>query len=115
VLRILFVCSQNRLRSPTAEAVFQSWPGIEVASAGTNHDATVPVDAELLAWADLILVMERAHRTRLQKRFRAHLGGKRIVSLEIPDDYDYMEPALVARLLAIVPRHLPGGHHGRAG
>ena len=74
------------------------------------HDATVTVDAELLDWADVIFVMERAQRTRLQKRFRAHLGGKRLVCLDIADDYAFMETSLVERLLATVPKHLPVGH-----
>ena len=104
---VLFICSQNRLRSPTAEQVFSSWEGIEVASAGLNHDAENPIGPELLRWADLIFVMERAHRTRLSRRFRAHLGGKRVVCLEIPDDFEFMEPALVSLLQARVPRFLP--------
>ncbi len=36
---VLFLCSQNRLRSPTAEQVFADWPGIETASAGLLADA----------------------------------------------------------------------------
>ena len=31
---LLFLCSRNRLRSPTAEQVFAAWPGVETASAG---------------------------------------------------------------------------------
>ena len=104
---VLFVCSRNRLRSPTAEQVFASWPGIDTASAGINRDADNPVTPELLQWADLILVMERAHRTKLSAKFRTQMAGKRIVCLEIPDDFDYMEPALVELLKARVPRHLP--------
>lgn len=50
---ILFICSQNRLRSPTAEQVFADWPGIETASAGLKPDADVPVSPELPQWADL--------------------------------------------------------------
>jgi predicted protein tyrosine phosphatase len=110
VYRVLFICSQNRLRSPTAERVFAGWPGLEVESAGLNHDANVPVDAELLEWAELIVVMERAHRNRLAKRFRSSLGGKRIVCLDIPDDFEYMDPALVALLEHKVPPFLPAGH-----
>ncbi len=108
--RVLFICSQNRLRSPTAEQVFGAWPGLEVESAGLNHDAVVPVDVELLDWADLIVVMEQAHRNRLSKRFRSSLGGKRLVCLGIPDDFEYMEPSLVALLMRKVPPLLPAGH-----
>lgn len=108
-LRVLFLCSQNRLRSPTAEQVFADWPGIEVASAGLNHDAECPLTPELLQWAQKIFVMERAQRTRLSTRFRPWLDGKQVICLNIPDDYAYMQPALVALLQARVPRHLPGG------
>ncbi|SDQ58635.1 Predicted protein tyrosine phosphatase [Pseudoxanthomonas sp. CF125] len=107
IRNVLFVCSRNRLRSPTAEQVFASWPGIETASAGINRDADNPVTPELLQWADLILVMERAHRSKLSAKFSAQLASKRMVCLEIPDDFDYMEPALVELLKARVPRYLP--------
>jgi predicted protein tyrosine phosphatase len=105
-MRVLFICSQNRLRSPTAEDIFGSWQGLEVASAGLADEAENPVTPELLAWADLIFVMEKVHRSKLAKKFRAHLGDKRIVCLDIPDQYDYMDPALVALLKAKVPKHL---------
>lgn len=101
--RLLFVCSQNRLRSPTAEKVFSQQPGLEVKSAGTDCDATVPITAELIAWADVIVVMEAAHRNRVSKKFRDALEGKRLVVLGIPDQYDYMEPALVNILKVRVP------------
>ena len=103
---VLFLCSRNRLRSPTAEHVFADMAGIETASAGLDHDADTPVSPELLQWADVIFVMERMHRAKLSTRFRAHIGGKRIVCLDIPDDYAYMDPALVSLLESKVPRHL---------
>lgn len=103
---VLFICSQNRLRSPTAEQVFAGWPGVETASAGVLADADVPVSPELLQWADTIFVMERAHRTRLSARHAAWLKGKRIICLDIPDDYDFMQPELVALLGRKVPPHL---------
>ena len=104
---VLFVCSQNKLRSPTAEQVFAQYPDIEVASAGTNSDAETPLSAELIEWADVIFVMEKAHRTKLQQRFRASLKSKRVVCLDIPDNYRFMEPELVQLLEAKVGRHLP--------
>jgi predicted protein tyrosine phosphatase len=104
---VLFICRQNRLRSPTAESVFASWPGIEARSAGLNNDAETPVTAELVAWSHLIFVMEKAHRNKLSKKFKAHLKDKRVVCLDIPDEYDYMDPVLVQLLKAKVPRFLP--------
>ncbi len=104
---VLFVCSQNRLRSPTAEQVFSCREGLEVESAGTNHDAENPLTAELLLWADIIFVMEKAHRGKLQRRFRPALAGKRVICLDIPDNYAFMQPELVQLLEARVSRHLP--------
>jgi len=103
---VLFLCSQNRLRSPTAEQVFADWPGIEVASAGLLADAEERLGPELLQWADLVFVMERSHRTRLSSHFAPWLKGKRIVCLDIPDDYAFMEPTLVALLKRKVVPHL---------
>ena len=104
---VLFICSQNRLRSPTAEQVFAGWPGIETSSAGLNHDAENPVTPELLRWADTIFVMERTHRSRLSSRFKPHLGNARVICLDIPDEYEFMEPDLVRLLEARVAPHLP--------
>jgi len=105
--KILFVCSQNRLRSPTAEQIFASRPDLEVASAGTNHDAENPLTAELVAWADIIFVMEKAHRSKLQRRFRAAMKHARLICLDIPDDYAFMDPDLIALLETRLARFLP--------
>ena len=110
---VLFVCSQNRLRSPTAEQVFSRRQDLEVDSAGTNHDADNPLTAELVAGADVIFVMEKAHRSKLQRRFRAALGGKRVICLDIPDDYEFMQPELVRLLEMKVSRHLPAAPASR--
>lgn len=104
---VLFICSQNRLRSPTAEQVFASWPGIETCSAGLNNGAETPVTPELLDWADIIFVMERTHRSKLSAKFKAHLGDKRVICLDIPDNYAYMDPNLITLLKIKVPRYLP--------
>jgi predicted protein tyrosine phosphatase len=101
--RLLFICSQNRLRSPTAEQVLADWPDVQAMSAGLNNDAENPVTPDLLAWADVILVMENAHRNRLSRKFRQHVSGKRVIVLGISDDYDYMQPELVAILKRKVP------------
>jgi predicted protein tyrosine phosphatase len=93
--RVLFICSRNRLRSPTAEQLFSSHPGIEVVSAGTAPDAEEPITSELIVWAELIFVMEVRHRRLLTQRFRSFLKNKKLVVLNIPDTYDYMDPELV--------------------
>ena len=105
--RILFLCSQNKLRSPTAEAVFADYPGVEVDSAGLNHDAEVALSDEQLEWAEVIIVMEKVHRTRLNRKFRHALGGKRIAVLNIRDDYEYMDGELVELLKVRCRPYLP--------
>lgn len=87
--------------------MFSRRDDLEVASAGTNHDAENPLTAELVAWADVIFAMEKAHPHKRQRRFRAALGGRRVICLDIPDDYDFIEPELVRLLEAKVSRHLP--------
>lgn len=106
-VRLLFVCARNRLRSPTAERVFAAVPGVEAESAGVAPDAESPVTPELIAWADVILVMESAHRAKLTRLFPAALRGKRVVCLDIPDDYEYMAPELVQILRERVGRAIP--------
>lgn len=107
--KILFVCDQNRLRSPTAEALFRDDVRLDVRSAGIAAGATVPVTRELLEWADVVFVMERRQRNVIHKRFRDVYEGARIICLYIPDEYDYMDPTLVHLLSARVAQHLPIG------
>ena len=103
---VLFVCSANRLRSPTAEQVFSAWPGIETDSAGISNDADVLLSTEQVEWADIIFVMEKAHRNKLNRKFRASLNGKRVICLDIPDDYEFMDPVLVRMLESRAGRFL---------
>jgi predicted protein tyrosine phosphatase len=105
-MRVLFVCSRNRLRSPTAAQVFSSWPGVETDSGGVAPDADHVLEAEQVAWADLIVVMERRHQRRVTQLFPREAKAKRIVSLDIPDDYTFMQPELVALLEARAGPHL---------
>ncbi len=102
----LFICSRNRLRSPTAEQVFSTWPDVDTDSAGLDNDAVVQLSPEQLEWADIVFVMERAHQARLSRGYGNHLRGKQIVCLNIPDDYGFMDPALIERLVASAGRYL---------
>jgi predicted protein tyrosine phosphatase len=108
-VNLLFVCSENRLRSPTAEAVFSAYAGVSAIGAGTNSDAPTPVSGDLVEWADIVLVMERAHRSKIAKKFREQLKGKRLVVLAISDSYEFMQPELVSLLKTRVARHVRVG------
>jgi len=96
--RVLFLCSRNRLRSPTAEEVFADRDGIVVDSAGLSKDANCRLCAEQVEWAGHIVVMEKDHRRRLNEQFGELLKGKRVSVLDIPDNYEYMQPELVELL-----------------
>jgi predicted protein tyrosine phosphatase len=98
MIRALFICARNRLRSPTAEQVFATWPDVETDSAGLSPDAETPLSPEQIEWASLIFVMEKSHRTKLNRGFRNDLNGKRIICLDIPDTYSFMQPELIALL-----------------
>ena len=104
--KILFVCSENRLRSPTAEAVFTEYEGIEAIGAGTNSDAATPVSGDLIEWADIILVMEKMHRNKVSKKYKELLKNKRLIVLDIPDNYECMDPELIQLLKTKVSRHV---------
>ena len=103
----LFVCSQNKLRSPTAEQVFADNPGLSTLSAGTNNDADTPLTDELVEWADVIFAMENTHRNKLRKKHRSALKDTRVIVLNIPDEYEFMDEELVRLLKARMWKWLP--------
>lgn len=106
-MNLLFVCSENRLRSPTGEELFSRYEGINAIGAGTNADAETVVSGDLIEWADVIFVMEKSHKEKVSRKFKALLEGKKLVCLDIPDNYERMEPALVRLLQNRVARHVP--------
>ena len=93
--KLLFVCSQNRFRSLTAEKLLADSPHYQVRSVGTQPDARIVVTRGHLGWADIIFCMEKSHANRLRRKFPEALQGKRLVRLHIPDDYEFMHPDLI--------------------
>jgi len=71
---------------------------IETNYAGLGADATVHLSPEQIEWATIIFVMEKAHRNKLSAKFKPQLNGKRVICLDIPDDYQYMQHELVKLL-----------------
>jgi len=102
-MRVLFVCSRNQWRSPTAERVFRKREGLTVRSRGLAKTAKRVLQASDVRWAELILVMEDAHLDRLYDRFGELVGATPVRSLDIPDDYRFMDPGLVELLEVAVP------------
>lgn len=111
VRKVLFVCHLNRVRSATAERLFCKRPDLEVRSAGTSSDALVRVNARMLEWADVVITMDDSQRLALEEMFPRHAALTRVVCLQIPDDFTFLQPELVAlletRVAALVPRPQP--------
>ena len=97
--RVLFICGKARVRSPTAAQIFAEWDGIRTDFGGLSNDADDALSADQIDWADVIMVMERRHQTRLNDRFRRTLAGKKVLVLDIRDRYTFMEQALIEELL----------------
>ena len=105
-MNMLFVCSRNRRRSPTAECVFAGVAGLQALSAGTSDDAETPISADLVEWADVVFAMEDRHRRKLRERFGSVLQEKPVLVLRIQDSYEFMEEELVRLLRERVVPHL---------
>lgn len=104
--RALFVCGKARMRSPTAADIAREHWGIETDFAGLSNDADEQLSAEQIAWADTVFVMERRHKARLTDRFGHALRAKKLVVLDVPDRFGYMEAGLVALLKKRLEGHL---------
>lgn len=107
-IKILFVCNLNMMRSATAENIFKNRPGIAVKSAGISAGAVVRIDKQLVDWADIVFVMENTQKKYIMKKIGPSRPDKKIINLNIPDTYSYMDPDLVAVLKARVDAFLQG-------
>jgi predicted protein tyrosine phosphatase len=105
-MNILFVCSRNRWRSLTAETLFKDDQRHRVRSAGTAEDARIKVTGKLVIWAELIFVMEKKHKQKLEQKFQHALEGKQLVVLDIEDNYKYMDKELIEILKGEVSPYL---------
>ena len=86
-MNILFVCSRNKWRSATAETIYKNHPEHQVRSAGTEPSARIKLNANHVIWADLIFVMEKKHKQRIEEKFSEEIVDKKIVIMDIPDEY----------------------------
>jgi len=93
--KILFLCSANIDRSPTAERIYSNYPELEVKSAGVSWFARKPVTAKYIEWADVILCMEEWQKQFIEQNFAEAIADKMVDSLDVEDIYPYMHPKLV--------------------
>ena len=99
---VLFVCSKNQWRSPTAERIYSEHQLLNVKSGGTSRSARHCVNAVDIKWADIIIVMEDKHRAQLISRFPSDLKYKDMHVIDIPDDYQFMDPELIEELRSAI-------------
>ena len=104
--RVLFICHLNRSRSATAERVFCKHHDLDVRSAGTASDARVQVNTRMLEWADVIFTMDNTQQEALERLFPGHPALPRLICLDIPDDFAFLQPDLVKLLEDRVAAHL---------
>ncbi|KXI28995.1 low molecular weight protein tyrosine phosphatase family protein [Paraglaciecola hydrolytica] len=105
-MNLLFVCSENRLRSPTGEEVYSQYVGVNAIGCGTNADAETPLSGDLIEWAHVVFVMEKTHKSKVTKKYSALLKDKRLICLAIADNYQRMQPELVVLLKKKVSMHI---------
>lgn len=101
-VHVLFVCSMNQWRSPTAQKIYAVKPLVNARSCGTNMGARRRVSPSDLKWADVILVMEEKHKQRLLAEFPGEMRFKEVHVLDIPDNYEFMDPELIDEIVAAV-------------
>ena len=105
-MKILFLCSQNKRRSLTAEKYFDGYNGHQVRSAGTENNSRIKVTEGIIGWADMIFCMEKKHLRRIKDRYGSALAGKKVICLNIPDEYGFMDEKLIALLNSSVSKYL---------
>ncbi|OQP59414.1 protein tyrosine phosphatase [Niastella vici] len=105
-MNILFVCSRNNWRSPTAESIYKGRQDHQFKSAGTEPSAKIRVSAKDILWADLIFAMEKKHKQRLLDKFPAETEQKEIIILDIEDEYTYMDKELIEMIKLSVDAYL---------
>ncbi|MDE7231004.1 MAG: protein tyrosine phosphatase [Oscillospiraceae bacterium] len=105
-MELLFVCSRNKRRSLTAERIFNGRDGIHANSAGTETGARVKLTPGMLSRADIIFCMEKKHLRRIRENYSDIVADKRVVCLNIPDDFEYMDDELIDLLESVVGGYL---------
>jgi predicted protein tyrosine phosphatase len=103
-MKLLFVCTANQQRSPTAEEIFKD--AYETKSVGVSSAARVVLTKAALCWADIVFVMEEWQRKAIAESFPKEYLKKRIIVLDIPDIFNYMDPKLIKLLKDKVPKYL---------
>ena len=94
--KVLFVCSAGILRSATAARIFaDKW---NTRSAGSSPIALIPVTKRLLNWADFVFFMKEENFIATSKQFDLDEFDCFQFILDIPDNFNHMQPELIQLL-----------------
>ena len=105
-LRVLFVCTQNKVRSLTAEHLYRVRPDLEVKSCGTANFAKNQLTSELVEWAEILFVFDETHLEALEQRFGLDTLSEPVVNLGLADIFNYKSDALVVKLVTKLDPYL---------
>lgn len=105
-MKLLFICSRNQWRSPTAEAIYKNRQDIHVRSAGTEPSARIKLNSKTILWVDIIFVMEKKHKERIMQNFEHDVEDRPIIVLDIQDEYNFMDPELIEEIKTKVDAYL---------
>ena len=105
-MNILFICSQNKRRSLTAEKLLDGYNGHTVRSAGTEKNSRVKLTPGLIGWADMIFCFEKKHLRRIKENYAEEIAGKLVITMNIPDEYEFMDEELQEILWSYAEEHL---------
>jgi len=103
---LLFVCSRNKWRSLTAETIYKNSSEYDVKSAGTEDSARIKINSKLIVWAEIIFVMEKKHKEKLLEKFPNEISKKKVIVLDIPDIYKYMDKELIEEIQTSISEYI---------
>ncbi len=101
--KLLFVCDENRNRSPTAEGLFKDRKGYLAKSCGILDTVEKKINKRLVLWADIIFVMESFEEIYIRETFKTHT---KIINLDVYDYYSKDDPELIKLLKKKLKRYL---------
>jgi predicted protein tyrosine phosphatase len=105
-LRVLFVCTQNKVRSLTAEHLYRVRADLDVRSCGTAEFAKNQLTEEVMKWADVVFIFDELQAEVIEKRFGKDALGKEVINLGLEDVYQYKSESLVLKLTAKIEPYL---------
>lgn len=107
--KILFVCTKNQRRGPTAEKTWNRRAGVSAKSAGLSLLCRQPLSVKIIRWAEYIVVMEERHKRRLEEEFARAIADKKLYVLNITEGQKFMAPELVRRFEVDVAKIIAAG------